>query len=347
MQTTKISNRVKQLMINRNESLYPPAPKVRQAIRNFQANKINRYIGGYYNSKLVDKISSLFSFPKNQVLIFYGLEDFFRNLFNQLDKSKDSVLTNQYHFAYFSSYLKHLKIKLHQFPLLEKENTFTFDINTCLKLYKKYKPSIVLLTSPNNPTGNVLPLADLKKVLKTVNKNTLIILDEAYFGFDQNYSVKKYLNLLKKYPNLCLVRTFSKFYGLAGMRIGYALAGKKALSIIKYQPYYLNFSQILEDVAIAALNSNTYYQQVAKKISTDRDWFIKQVNQLQNFKTYNSQTNFALVKVNPKILPALKSAMNKESAQIGLLFGKNMLRVSIGLPKYTKQFLKLLQKLDK
>ena len=62
-----------------------------------------------------------------------------------------------------------------------------------------------------------------------------------------------------------LVRTFSKFYGLAGLRIGYALAGQRAFSMINYQARYLNFSQILEDVAVAALNSHTYYKKRAKK----------------------------------------------------------------------------------
>lgn len=338
---------MKQKILNRNESFYPPAPKVKQAIRNFETNKISRYIGGYYNSKLVDKISTLYSWPQNQILIFYGLEDFFRNLFGQLDKKKDSVLTNQYHFAYFSSYLKHVKVKHHQFQMITKKNTFDFDIDDCLKQYRKHKPSIVLLTSPNNPTGNVLALKDLRKVLNKVSKNTLVILDEAYFGFDKSYQVKKYLNLLKKYPNLMLVRTFSKFYGLAGLRIGYALAGKKALAMINYQPRYLNFSQILEDVAVAALNSTSYYKQTAKKISQDRDSFLTELRKLKNFQAFDSQTNFVLVKVNKKILPELKQTIAKQNFKVALFFGENMMRVSITLPKYTRSFLKLLKAIDK
>ena len=91
-----------QLIINRNECLYPPSPKVRQVLKNFPIEKTSRYIEGYYQSPLVLKLSKIFGLPDKQVLVFYGLEDFFRNLFDGLDKKQDKVLTNQYHFAYFS-----------------------------------------------------------------------------------------------------------------------------------------------------------------------------------------------------------------------------------------------------
>ena len=337
---------MKQNIINRNEAFYPPSDKVKKALFNFDIKKSSKYIGGYYNSPLAVKIAKSFNYPADRVLIFYGLEDFFRNLFVRLDKSKDSVLANEYHFAYFSSYLKHLRVKMHQFKLVDRGDSFDFDIDDCLKKYRAHKPKIVLLTSPNNPTGNVLALADLKRVLETVSKNTLVILDEAYFGFDPDYNSKKYTNLTKKYPNFMLARTFSKFYGLAGLRIGYALAGTKAMEIINYQPYYLNFSQILESVAIAALDSTGYYKKIAKKVSQDRDWFVSEVNKLENFKGYESQTNFALVRVNTKVLPKLKAKIKKQPFNVALFFGKDLMRVSITLPKYTKKFLQILKSLD-
>src|SRR3989339_580816 len=150
-----------------------------------------------------------------QVMIFYGLEDFFRNLFSGLDKKQDSILVNQWHFAYFKKYADFLQIKFLEFKLIENETDFSFDIDDCLKIYNEQKPKILILTSPNNPTGNVLPLAELEKVLSNISENTLFILDEAYFGYEQNYQPEKYLALLTKYPNLMLVRTFSKYYALA------------------------------------------------------------------------------------------------------------------------------------
>ncbi|MBU1202830.1 histidinol-phosphate aminotransferase family protein [Patescibacteria group bacterium] len=337
---------MKQYIINRNELFYPPSDKVKKAIKNFPQQKISRYIGGYYHSPLAEKISKKFNFPSQQILIFYGLEDFFRGLFRSLDRKKDSILVNQYHFAYFSSYLKHLKIKMYESKMVSDKNSFYFDIDDLIKKYKKYKPSIVLLTSPNNPTGNVLNFADLKKVLNTVSKNTLVILDEAYFGFDPNYQDKKYINLTKKYPHLMLVRTFSKFYGLAGLRIGYALAGKQALKIINYQAYYLNFSQILENIAIAALDSTNYYGNIAKKIIKDRDNLTEEINKLKNFIAYKSCTNFILIKVNKKILNKLKNIVAKQNFKVAMFLGEDMMRVSITLPKYSKRFLNTLKDMD-
>ena len=336
--------KIKQYIINRNEFFYPSSTKVQQAIKKFPSQKISHYINGYYQSPLANKIAQKFSVPSKQVLIFYGLEDFFRNLFKSLNNQKSSVLVNQYHFAYFSSYLKHLKIKLYQSKMVAKSDSFYFDIVDLLKKYSQYKPSIVLLSSPNNPTANVLPLNDLKKVLNTVSQNTLVILDEAYFGFDPEYQAKQYINLLKKYPNLILVRTFSKFYGLAGLRIGYGLAGKKALSIINYQAYYLNFSQILESVAIAALESDNYYKKIAKKIIKDRNNLISEIKQLKNFHAFTSKTNFISVRVNLKILNQLQKSLDKQNFKVAMFFNKNMMRVSITVPKYNKRFLNILKK---
>lgn len=335
-----------QLIINRNENLYGPSPKVIETIRNFATNDIISYQAGYYNSPLAQKISSLFNISEDKVIIFYGLEDFFRNLFSGLDKKQNSILVNQWHFAYFKKYADFLGIKFLEFKMLENESSFSFDIDDCLKIYNEQKPKIVILTSPNNPTGNVLPFEELERVLANISENTLFILDEAYYGYDQNYKQEKYLALLEKYPNMMLVRTFSKYYGLAGLRIGFALAGKKAKEMINYQHRYLGFSTILEQAALAAIDSEDYYHEITQKIIGERDHFISQVRTLKNFKIFDSQTNFTLVKINEKIIDKLKEKIAQEDFTISLFLKDNMMRVSIGLPKHNQKFFELLKNID-
>lgn len=335
-----------QLIINRNENLYGPSPKVLEVIRNFSAANISHYQAGYYKSPLAQKISAQFNLPEEQVIIFYGLEDFFRNLFLQLDSQQDSILVNQWHFAYFKKYADFLGLNFLEFRMIENDRDFSFDIDDCLKLYQKHQPKILILTSPNNPTGNVLPFQDLEKVLANITKDTLLILDEAYYGYDKNYQADKYIEFLKKYPNLLIVRTFSKYYALAGLRIGYALVGKQAKDLIAYQHRYLGFSTILENTALAALDSASYYEETAQKIIKDRDWLIEQVRTLTNFKIFDSQTNFVLVKVNEKIIDKLKEAIAKEDFTIALFLADNMMRVSIGLPEHNKRFFEILKNID-
>lgn len=335
-----------QLIINRNENLYGPSPKVLEVIRNFSATDISHYQEGYYNSPLAQKISAQFNLPEEQVIIFYGLEDFFRNLFLQLDPQQDSILVNQWHFAYFKKYADFLGLNFLEFRMIENDRHFSFDIDDCLKLYQKHQPKILILTSPNNPTGNVLPFQDLEKVLVSIAKDTLLILDEAYYGYDKNYQADKYVGLLKKYPNLLIVRTFSKYYALAGLRIGYALVGKQAKDVIAYQHRYLGFSTILEKAALAALDSASYYEETAQKIIKDRDWLIEQVRTLTNFKIFDSQTNFVLVKVNEKIIDKLKESIAKEDFTIALFLANNMMRVSIGLPEHNQRFFEILKDID-
>src|SRR5581483_5272680 len=161
---------------------------------------------------------------------------------------------------------------------------FNFDIDNCLSKIEESKPKVVLITSPNNPTGNSINLADFRKILDKTDKTTLVILDEAYFGFDENYNQQDFIALLEKYDNLMILRSFSKLYALAGLRIGFALCGKKVKDILRYQNFYLGGSRLLEEIAIAALESDDYYKGLSSEVISDRQKFISEIGKLKNFK---------------------------------------------------------------
>src|SRR5699024_7513635 len=114
---------------------------------------------------------------------------------------------------------------------------------------------VLLIASPNNPTGNGLTPAELDALLAELPVTTIVLVDEAYASFvstDTDY-IKM---LVDKYPNLIISRTLSKFYGLPGLRMGFGFMSKELANFGKYSNKYLGYNRISEDIAIAALKSD-------------------------------------------------------------------------------------------
>src|SRR5947207_1106962 len=93
-------------LINRNEVIQGPSPRVLETIRRFDAGHVNRYLDGYSASILIPKLSHLFELPQEQIILGYGIEDFLRTLFDRLDGETDSVLTHHLHYSYYKRYLE-------------------------------------------------------------------------------------------------------------------------------------------------------------------------------------------------------------------------------------------------
>lgn len=339
---------MKQIARNRNEVMQGPAPKCMKILKNYDYENISFYSENYYGSKLIPKIAKLFSVSEDQIIESYGEEDFLRTAFDALASKRDSVLTHEYHYGYYKSYLDFKKIKLQTFKILKNKNAFRFDIEDCIAQYNLHKPKIILITSPNNPTGNSISLKDCERLLKVISPKTILILDEAYWGFDLGYEEEKIINLVNKYPNIAILRSFSKYYALAGLRMGFVLCGKDIKKILRYQQPYLGMSRILEDITIAALDAKKYYQKTANDIINEREKIIIKINQLKNFKAYESKANLILIEVKNNNAELL---LKKAIAKLSILSIKKSYvsywRITVNLPKINNELITLLQAIDK
>lgn len=332
---------------NRNEITQGPSPKVLASLKKFNPEHVIRYVDDYYSSILIPKISEVFKISDKQVIISYGEEDFLRTIFDHLNPETDSVLTHEYYYTYYKKYLTFKGLTLHTFKMIETKNTFSFDIEDCVAQNKKIDPKVILLISPNNPTGNSMSVEELEKVLKNTDKQALVVVDQAYWGFDKEYNEEFFLSLLHKNSNLIFLRSFSKLFAMAGLRIGFALCGTEVKHMLNYQNRYLGLSRVLEEAAIAALESKKYYDTLSQEIIKDREYFINELNNFKNFKAYNSKANFVLIRVGDNILKKTTSALTNQEVLIAKFVNDNLLRVTIGHKGNTKKFLKVLEGLDK
>ncbi len=323
-----------------------PAPACLKVLKNFKPSHASQYLAGYYTSLLVPKLAQKFKLPENQIALSYGSEDFLRAVFNSLDPKKDSVLTHEYHYVYYDKYAAARGFTINTFKMIDTGKKFIFDIDDCIRQYKKTKPKVILITSPNNPTGNSVAVRDLEKLLTAISKKTLVIIDGAYAGLAGKNEDALATKLVTNYENPIITRTFSKLYALAGLRIAYGLCGSEAQKLLGYQPYYLGFSRILEETAIAALGATGYYKKLRERIINDRNTFITSVAKLKHFTAYSSDATFVLIKPDTHIREHFKRAIDKAPFNLVRPISETHFRISLDPQKYTKEFIKLLTTID-
>lgn len=159
------------------------------------------------------------------------------------------------------------------------------------------KTKLIFLCSPNNPTGQVLPLADIEKILRS---KKIVVVDEAYIEFAPE---KSSVRLLAKYPNLIVLRTFSKAWGLAGLRIGCALADLAAIAILQKVRAPYSVDSLSQKFALDALKNSAKMMATVKKILAEKEKLTAKLWSL-GFTVFPSDTNFVLVKFPPEISAA-------------------------------------------
>ncbi len=333
--------------LNRNEIVQGPSPAAIKALRTFPAEEIKFYYDGYNGSALLPELSKKFGVPRDRIIVGYGAEDILRTIFDRLDPSRDTVLLNELHFDYYHIHLHARGIRFHEFRLIPEEREFRFDIDGCIETMRALRPKLVLITSPNNPTGNVLSSRDLARILAAAPKDTLVAIDEAYYGFDDRYEASQFLSLLRRHGNLMFIRTFSKLYALAGLRVGYALCGRNVIAMLGYQGRRLGGSRVTEAVAVAALRSPSYYRALARTITKERDRAILAVNRLPHFKAFGSHANLFAVKVSPDARTAVEKEMSRMPSLVCKFYAPHLLRVSVATRTDMDAFIAMMERADR
>jgi histidinol-phosphate aminotransferase len=176
-------------------------------------------------------------------------------------------------------------------------------------------------------------------------KESVVVLDEAYSLFDETYNTDP-VGLVKKYPNLIIIRTFSKYYALAGIRTGFAFLGDNHDRISLLSARYLGFNRLSEKIAIAALDSKEYYNSMRKKMSADMVMLFNELTQLPGFNAYRSFANFILVKIPPEIKVPLKKYLTERNMIIKFMNEDGLeshIRITLGTHSQNCKLLKMIK----
>lgn len=337
--------------LDRNEYHYGPCPAVEETLRKFDPNNLCFYTRIYDEGKksiFSDYLSSVYDIPEKQIILGYGGEDILKQAVHYFlsgrEKTK-TLLIPKFSWWYYKSIADEVDGRSVLYPLYEEGDTFKYDFTAMKEMVRKEKPEMVLIASPNNPTGNALTAEELDGMLSFISPETAVVIDEAYASF-ANRDTRYIKPLLEKYPNLLLVRTLSKFYGLPGLRLGFAFIGKALTRFSNYSTKYLGYNRLSEELGIAVLKSTDYYQQVADLMAEDRKMYRAELGQLPGFQVYQSQANFVLVKYPTAWKEKLQTALKAQGYWIKFMNEPDLnahMRITLGTHAQNAEVIRIIQ----
>jgi histidinol-phosphate aminotransferase len=304
------------ILLDRNENQYGPSPACLDVLRQMKLQDLSLYSRDYernVKSELSQRLAEDLNLPEDRILMSHGSEDMLKQAIHCYLKLGEKILVPDLSWWYYKSVATEVDGQSIEYPIEERDTRFAYNINEIIRLLKIHQPKILLIASPNNPTGNSLPQEDLRALLKQAPE-TLVILDEAYKGFAED--AVDSTQLVTVSDNLLVLRTFSKLYALAGARIGYACAGKRLSRLTKFSTRYLGYNLLSEKLAMAALDSADYYDEVRRRTIAERGRYQSEFDGLQDWKAYDSDANFLLVKIPKGLKAALKQWMQNSGIAI-------------------------------
>jgi histidinol-phosphate aminotransferase len=298
------------LYLDRNEHNYGPAPIVYDILKSVDKDLLGFYSREFdkgIKSSLSKFIGECFDIPEKRVLLGYGGEDLLKQVVHGYlaGASNNTLLIPQYSWWYYKQIAGEVGGNTEEYPMQIGTDSFLYDLDGMKETYKKYNPKMVLIASPNNPTGNTISGKLLREFLEFVNKDTIVVIDEAYAMY-QTTDYKPVKELVDSYPNLIVIRTFSKYYGLPAVRIGFALVSENLESIIQSSTRYLGYNRISEEMAIAVMKETDYYESISHKMAEDKLMFKTELEQIPGWKVYESNANFILVEIPEQVKNSLK-----------------------------------------
>ena len=309
-----------------NENLFGPSPKCIEVLKDVKMEDLYLYDLSH-RDELIDTLSSACDISANNIFVHNGSAEVIKSIFSILLNENDNVLIPMPGWSYYKSVSDAKFANCISYEVCEREKSYEYNIDDLLKKAKKYNPKIIVITSPQMPTGCVIEQESIERIIKE-NKNAIVMLDEAYWGYGNNDNVFE-KKMITYYSNVVITRTFSKFYGLANIRIGYGLCSYPLRRTIGLDLPLFRASGISRKIAVAAIRDKEYYKAMKKETNQIRDWFINELNAVDSVKAYYSEANFVFVKLLNVDADKVRAFMEENNILVRLFVDKDALRLRI------------------
>lgn len=321
-----------------NENPYGCSPKVQEAV-----SKIISKMALYPDDsmyKLKAGISKKFGLLDDNVIIGSGSDQVIEFIMHAKANAESKILMNSITFAMYEIYAKHIG------ATVVRTKSQEHNLEEFYELYTKEKPDVIFLCTPNNPTGDALNAEAMMAFIAKIDADTLVVVDGAYMEYaafkDKSKSVTP-KELVEKFDNVIYLGTFSKAYGLGGMRVGYGLANAKMIKeLYKLRPPF-NVTTLTLEAASTALEDEKFVDDcIASNFEEMKRYeaFAKE----QKIDIIESYTNFVTLCLNEnQNSTILSDALLKKGMIIRNLsgYGMNAIRVTIGTPEQNSRFFAL------
>jgi len=321
-----------------NENSWGPSPKALTAIKRSLPG-INRYpdAQGYYLKKRLAKFFGLI--PENFVL-GNGSDELIDVVIKTFVEADENIITSCGTFLEYEIIAQVNDRKVKKAPL----RYFKYDLGAMLKLVDK-KTKLIFIANPNNPTGTYVTKYEIAEFIKALPPGVVVVFDEAYNTFIDVDDYPQTLAYLKKNKQIIILRTFSKAYGLAGLRLGYAIAAPELAAYLERIRQPFNVNLLAQVAGLAALEDKEFLKKTRRLTLEGKDFIYRELSEM-GLGYVPSVANFILVDVGRDSRQVFKSCLKfgvivREMSQYGLA---NFIRVTIGTLKENKRLMRVLRK---
>jgi len=325
-----------------NENPYGCSPKVQSSVVEI-VSKMALYPDDSMR-KLKTGLSSRFEVNDENIIIGSGSDQVIEFLIHAKADENSKILINSVTFAMYEIYAKHVGAEI------LRTSSQTHDLDEFYKIYKEQNPEIIFLCTPNNPTGDAIDSKELFDFVQKIDEDTLVVVDGAYMEYASAKDFSKEIvvkELISKFSNVIYLGTFSKAYGLGGMRVGYGVADSKIIKeLYKLRPPF-NITTLSLEAASVALEDEEF---VKKSISLSFDEMKRYEDFARSKKIdiINSYTNFVTLCLNnDQNSTQISTSLLQKGMIVRDLSGykMNAIRVTVGTNEQNTRFFNLVTEL--
>ncbi|MBO7719343.1 MAG: histidinol-phosphate transaminase [Methanosphaera sp.] len=275
------------IKLGSNENPWGASPKAKQAIID-AIDEINRYPESNHEY-LKEKIAEYAGVNPNQVILGGdGADEIFDVLAKALIDPGDEFIVHPPTYTYYEYVFKQHNAKAVYARWDVSENRL--DVESVIEKITD-KTKAIFLCTPNNPTGGLISREDILRVVEATD--ALVVIDEAYWEFAEVNNI----DLLDKYDNVFIIRTFSKVMGLAGLRIGYGLSNPELLEKMSRIKPVFSLTVTSQKAVLATLSDRDYIEESTRKSIAEREYLYDSVSKIDNIHIYKSKSNYLLMDI--------------------------------------------------
>lgn len=321
-----------------NENPFGPSPKAVEAIRR-SLSAINRYpdSNGFYLKK---KIARNLNLEPSNIVLGNGSDELIDIIIKTFAEEDEQIITADLTFLEYKIIGNVTGRAVITVPL----KYFKYDLDAIRRKVNK-DTKIIFIANPNNPTGTYVTRYEVEEFIRDLPEGIIVVLDEAYDTFIDVNDFPDSLSLVRRKKNVIVLKTLSKAYGLAGLRIGYAVAKPELASYMEIARQPFNVNSLAQAAAIAAFDDRKFLRKTRAKILEGKKYLYENLTKL-GLAFVPSVANFILIDVEKDGVGVFRDMLKcgvivRDMKQYGL---KNYIRVTIGTKKENERFIKILKK---
>ncbi len=321
-----------------NENPFGASPKAISAMKRCLSG-INRYPDsqGYYLKK---RLARHFKLEPENFVLGNGSDELIDLLIKTLVEPDESIVTSEGTFLEYEIVSAANDRRVKKAPL----RYFKYDLGAILKLVDK-KTKLIFISNPNNPTGTYLTKYEVAEFLNALPERVVVVFDEAYDTFIDVDDYPDSLSYLRRKKNVVILKTFSKAYGLAGLRVGYLIANAELVHFIERVRQPFNVNILAQAAGLAAMEDKKFLKKTRRLTLRGKNFIYDELSSM-GLGFLPSETNFILIDTGKDGVEVFKSMLKfgvivRDMKQYGL---KNFIRVTIGTQKENERFVCVLRK---